>query len=355
MALMRLLLIIGLFFGFDAQANRALDAKVYQEAFRAYQSKSHTTSLRVIRDQYDLMNNQGPTPILLLAALNYEALSEYAFARNIYEAIIKRLHQERHQQIVSQYKADGNAFSLPDVPLPLAQLYERLAEVEFKLLEENYKSLTQDQRTLREELITMYGNICLEYECDDVAIDNILSSVAQMKLENDRQKHQWRFAVTMSYVSFKDVLNLTNDSQEFEVTTTARGPCFGVELARGSYYFESALGFCFARTKANASHQSDLVRYLDTEVSLNVLQLTPSARWRPKGPGAAIGFDIPFTYRTGAFEEPDNLELRGNKAFNIGVGFSLHWNLQNFSYMTRMAKMRGYQSSYFELGIKYFF
>lgn len=355
MALVRFIVITSWFFALSAYADRTKDARVYQEAFRAYQARSHTTSLRVIRDNYDLMNNQGPTPILLLAALNYEALSEHAFARNIYETIVRRLHESKHQQIIQQYKDDGNAFNLPEVPKPLAQLYERLTVVEFKLLQENYQSLTLDQRTLREELITMYGNICLESECDDVLMDKILSDVASMKLESERKKFSWRFGVTMSYVTFKDVLTLVGGDQEYEISTTARGLCTGVEVTRSNYYFESSLGFCLARTKANAFHQSELVRYFDTDVSLNVLQLTPSARWRPKGPAAALGFDIPFTYRTGAFVEPQGFDLRGNKAFNVGLGLSLHWNLKNISYMTRMARMRGYQSSYFEFGIKYFF
>jgi len=355
MVLRRVLFLIVLLIPLSAHADRARDARVYQEAFSAYQSKSHNTSLRVIRDNYDLMNAQGPTPILLLAALNYEALSEYAFARNIYEAIIKRLHQEKHQQIIRQYKDDGNAFNLPEVPRPLAQLYERLTVVEFKLLEENYSSLAEDQRTTREDLIIMYGNICLESECDDGIIDQLLGKVSQMKIDSERRKFDWRFAVTFGYISFKDVLTLTNSDKEFEINTTARGLCTGVELARSNYYFETAIGFCLARAKANVSHQSELVRYFDRDVSINVIQLIPSARWKPRGPGAAFGLDIPFTYRTGAFVEPQGFDLRGNRAFNIGFGFSLHWNLQNFSYMTRMAKMRGYQSSYFEFGIRYFF
>lgn len=331
------------------------DAALYQRAYQEHQQKNFSTSLQIIRQNYDLLNYDAPSAILLLAAFNFEALNDPSMARSIYERLIQRRYDELHIGIIRQYQNDGHAFDLAEVPKPLAQLYERLAETNYKIYLIHLEDFSSDQKQQAEERIRMYANICLEFECNYDVIDKVLNGLDQSIQNFKNKQHQWKFALSASYISWKDQLTLKSNAGEKELNSTVRGPCLGGEIVRGNYFWEAALGACFAMTSGSVGKDSPELSYFESNVSVNAIQLVPSFRYKPLGHGASLGLDLPMIYRSGDYSVPDGFELEGNRSMNLGVGISFNWNWEKIGFTHRLSKVSGFQSTVFQAGLHYFF
>jgi hypothetical protein len=334
----------------------ANETRVYREAFAAHQARNYATSLRILRQHFDLYNAQAPQAIILLAAFNFEGLQDFPEARNLYQILLRRRYEDEHIRAVRTYQEAGHAFDLDELPRPLVQLYERLMVVEFALYKQNYREFSQAQRDRARELITMYANICLENDCDIDQVDVILNELDTLKVWLERTTKQWYAALTLSYASWRDRVEVKNPNEIISLVSSVKGPCVGGEIGHGNDFWEWGVGACLSFAKGSVTHKdSPTAEYFEARVPVNSFHLSPIVRWKPLGAGASLGVELPLIYRSGDFSVPEGYELQGNRTLNLGLGINFNWQFESLGVHTKLQKVSGFESTVFQFGVSYRF
>lgn len=329
--------------------------KAYREAYRSYEARDYRQSLSTLNTRFNLRGNKLPASVAILAGYNYEALKDFYSARQMYQMAIDQAFYDDNKRIMESYQAQGNAFDIGEVPPFLSKLYGRLARIYLEDYNSRVIKLSDGAKEYSEKMIRTLSDICLEVECDDTDPDEILDALDKVKQNFSRSQFAWTKNLSISLITWKDSLNLTNASTSQEIESTTKGSCIGGELGYGNYYYQYAGSFCFASTKASVGKDSEQISYFQNEVAVNALIFAPTFYWMPYGGSAALGFEVPMVYRSGDYTEPDGFEIEGNQSFNLGFGLSLNWKTPSWSLFSKLNKVSGFKSNFFQLGMRYHF
>lgn len=352
---LRVFIFLSCFFVATPLMAQVTKSKVYQNAFREYESRNYRKSIATLNSRFDLRGAKMPASVAILAGYNFEALKDYYSAREMYEKAIDQVFRNDHQRIMESYKKEGNAFEIGEVPKFLSRLYGRLARVYLEDYNSRVIKLTDGAKDHSERMIRIYSDICLEVECEETDPDQILDGLDRVKQNFSRAQYSWSKSLSLSLITWKDSLTLVNENVSQEIDSTAKGSCLGGELGYGNYYIQYAGSFCFASTKASVGKDSEDISYFQNDVSVNALIFAPTFYWMPFGGSASLGFELPLVYRTGDYTEPDGFEIEGNRSLNFGLGLSMNWKTPSWSFFNKINKVSGFKSSFIQLGLRYHF
>ncbi len=327
----------------------------FQEAYNLFESRQYQRSLNVLNQKFDLETSRSPAPVTILAGQNYEALGNFERAKSLYERAIDQAFRDDHRRIVGSFREEGHAFDIGEVPRILSKLYGILVRLYSLYYKQNLGKLSDAEKNQLDEMIYMFSEICFEVDCEGTNISEILDDLDSVKQSHELSQFSWSRNISLSIITWKDSLTLSSESVSQEIESTAKGSCIGGELGYGNYYIRYAGSFCFASTRASVGKDTEQISYFQSDVTVNALVFGPTIYWMPNGGSASIGMELLGVYRSGDYTEPDGFEILESTSLNFGLGLSLNWSTPSWTLFSKLNKVAGFKSSFYQVGIKYNF
>lgn len=331
--------------------------KAYRLALMAYRERRFGLTLKLLRAEYDLMNTDAPSGVLLLAAFSFQKLGNLTMARRMYEGVIKDKFSEEHEEIMQSYEEDG-VDDLPDIPEKLGTIYEKLAIIYETEYIDTYQSSGPDKRERLKEQTLKFNEICIEMECgDEELLEDSANKIEKFDTENIRRKYHLKKFLSYEYFTWKDRIKLLRSSgEEEDLLTTNEANCLGGGVNYTNFYWEYRLSGCLAYGSATVGNDTPSTGYFQKDVTVYALVASPGAFWRPKAGQISLGFETPMIYRKGDYTSPGSgFSLEDTSLISFGWAVKGTWQWEKLELFLRAGKFVNFRSSHFSLGLAYGF
>ncbi|WP_127714081.1 hypothetical protein [Halobacteriovorax sp. HLS] len=352
MAIRHLLLLFSILcFAGSSLARKASveEREAFKNAKIAYKKGLYDTSLNILRSRYNFRRMSTPSGALELAALANEKLGYHKDALVIYTVLIKKKYPQKNQEIISSYRADGNAEDIEGIDEKLSFYYYKKAYNTKALYDESNNELFY-------KAAQMYTAICIAAEHHEDEAEELFEAVGERKNEYQRLVYKQSKNLLVSYITWQDKLTLVSPSgTKQDIGSSAEGTCLGGGFEYANAYINYKMDACIAFASATVGEDTKEIDYFQSNVTERALFLFPGVRWKPKAGSVSFGMSVPFVYRVGDFTEPDGFTIEGKSQMGLGLMVESGWMYKSFGVDLKLGRIFGFSSTTMSFGVNYIF
>ncbi len=333
----------------------ASDRRLFSQAKSAYKSGQYAQVISILNRRYNLKDPKTPGGALALAAYSYEKMGQWKNAEKIYAYLITQRYKGANHQMIGAYRS-GNVEDAPEIPNKLYAYYHRRAESLTQLYVRDYYTLNDRLRGLYKKTALMYVAILEESDYEDDSYDTIPERLEKFATEVKSKEYRSSWFVQSSYVSWRDKITIIfPDGTKANIDATGEGSCLGGGWRYENDYWEVNFNGCYAVASMTAGKENANISYFQKGVPSTAIIGGPSFLWKPKSKGAAFGVQLPFVYRSGAYESTPGATLEETTIFTYGYLLQADWRFEKWGIFTKFGKIQRFSSSLWSLGAMYSF
>ena len=333
------------------------EKRLFKTAKSSFKKGYYDDTLAVLTRAFNLNDSRTPSGALTLAAFSLEKLKRWNEAEKIWGILILNHYKNANRIIISAYK-NGSFEGDEEVNEKLWTAYHRRAESLTQMILNPRFKLSPKVESLYKKTALMYAAILEETDYEDDTYDTIPERIEQFYKDIEAKTYRSSWFINSSYVSWRDNVKLVRNTGEvINLTSTGEGTCFGGGWRYENDYWETSFNGCYAFTSQTIGNDdtTDNINYFQKGVSATALVAGPSFLWKPASKQASLGINIPFVYRSGSYEDPNNGTLEDTTIFTYGFLLQLDWRLTKWGITTKFGKLQRFSSSFWSLGAMYTF
>lgn len=337
-------------------SNKEKDQNLFTDAKLLYTRGRYKESLKMLESRYNFKSKETPSGAMILAAWNLEKLKEYIQAQNLVAEIIRSRFGSAHNSVMRQYKSDG-AEGIEDVPPKLIEIYHRRAFLLSKIYQELYFKVTPEKREDFKKQALMYTEIVANQDdYEDESYEEIPKEIEAFDQKIIEQTWVSQFFISTAWSSWRDRLNLLLPSGDrIAIKSSVRGVSLGAGWAFQKLRWRLILESQFTYASAVAGRESSTLSYFEPDVKVWSLGIWPAIHYRPFSGDASVGVSLPIIFRNGSYSEPPGYVLEDTSILALGFGFDMNWDMNQWTFFSRVANLSAMSSTYWQFGVRYHF
>ncbi|PIP94173.1 MAG: hypothetical protein COW00_13170 [Bdellovibrio sp. CG12_big_fil_rev_8_21_14_0_65_39_13] len=341
---------------FAKLSKKERDQNLFNDAKLLYSRGKYKESLQMLEARYNFKSKETPSGAMILAAWDLEKLEEYIQAQNLIAEIIRSRFASSHNSVMRQYKSDG-AEGIEGIPPKLIEIYHRRAFLLSKIYQQLYFKVAPEKRDDYKRQALMYVEIIANQDdYEDESYEEIPKDIEAFDQKIKEQTWVSQFFMSTAWTSWRDRLDLiVGSGDRISIKSSVRGLSLGAGWSFQKLRWRLLLESQFTYASAVAGRESSTLSYFEPDVKVWSFGIVPAVHYRPFSGDASLGISIPVVYRNGNYTEPAGFVLEGKSILAIGYGFDMNWDLNQWTFFSRVANLSSMSSSYWQFGLRYHF